>query len=173
VSVFSDLMVACHAALYRYARALSHDPDRAAELVQETYKRALAARTRPPAREDEVRAWLFTILRHIWQNDLRDRSHEVQSDDNIHAPEPVTEETPESAMMRRLLQSEVRQSIDVLPAALREVIVLREIENLSYAEIARILQCPVGTVMSRLARARGALRRLFAKLAQPSREVRR
>lgn len=165
-------MVACHAALYRYARALSHDPDRASELVQETYKRALGASHKPAAREEEVRAWLFTILRHIWQNEVRDRSHEYRTDDGAHTVEPSTEETPESAMMRRLLQSEVRQSIDGLPAALREVILLREIESLSYAEIARILQCPVGTVMSRLARARGMLRRSFMRLGRASREVR-
>jgi RNA polymerase sigma-70 factor (ECF subfamily) len=62
---------------------------------------------------------------------------------------------------RKLLQSEVRHAIDMLPEQFREVVLLRDIEGLSYAEIARILSCPAGTVMSRLARAREGLRRVL------------
>jgi RNA polymerase sigma-70 factor (ECF subfamily) len=170
---FGEAMLACHAALYRYARALCHDPERAADLVQETFGRGLAAKRKPdPLREDEVRAWLFTILRHLWQNDVRAHAHEEEQYGAALA-DAATGPTQEAAVMRRLLQSEVRHAIDTLPEAYREVVLLREIEDLSYAEIARIVQCPVGTVMSRLARARALLRHSLVRLAGPARELKR
>jgi RNA polymerase sigma-70 factor (ECF subfamily) len=76
-------------------------------------------------------------------------------------------------LTRKLLPSEIVQAIDALPEALREIVVLREIEELSYAEIASVLGCPPGTVMSRLARARHALRKQLVGLAPASREVER
>ena len=72
---------------------------------------------------------------------------------------------PETAVSRRFLQSEVRDAVDTLPEAYRELILLREIESLSYAEIAALLNCPLGTVMSRLARARTLLRQLLVLIA--------
>jgi RNA polymerase sigma-70 factor (ECF subfamily) len=72
-------------------------------------------------------------------------------------------------MVRKLLVSEVRAALDSLPVIWREVIVMRDMEELSYAEIAAILDCPTGTVMSRLARARGALRRLLSPGLQEAR----
>lgn len=74
--------------------------------------------------------------------------------------------------MRKLLQYEVRHAVESLPPLFREVIVLRDIEDLSYAEIAEVLECPKGTVMSRLARARGMLRRALIKAA-PAKESRK
>jgi RNA polymerase sigma-70 factor (ECF subfamily) len=165
-------MLGCNAALYRYARALCHDPEHAADLVQETYRRALSARKKPSgASEEDLRAWLFTILRHVWQNEIRGRLHAVQEGGDSEHAEASDEATPETEMMRRLLQSEVRQAIDALPALFREVIVLREIENLSYAEIARILGCPAGTVMSRLSRARSILRTSLVAASRTARQV--
>ena len=84
----------------------------------------------------------------------------------------MTADSPEAILHRKLLQSEIRAAIDALPEAFREVIVLREIENLSYAEIAVIVNCPTGTVMSRIARGRDQLRHLLARIA-PTREVKR
>jgi len=75
-------------------------------------------------------------------------------------------------VVRRLLQSEVRDAVDGLPEVYREVIVLREMENLSYDEIARLLGCPVGTVMSRLARARLSLRRALARYSNANEGIR-
>ncbi|HWB95529.1 MAG TPA: sigma-70 family RNA polymerase sigma factor [Bryobacteraceae bacterium] len=166
--------MACHTSLYRYARALSHDPVTAEELVQETYRRALSARKRPEIHTpDHMRPWAFTILRNVWQNSRRLIRREVLEEapgEEMHAP---LEESPEAILTRKLLRSEIIQAIDALPQSLREIIVLREIEGLSYAEIAQVVECPAGTVMSRLARARQMLRKLLIGLAPDSREVER
>lgn len=74
---------------------------------------------------------------------------------------PLASEPLDAQIARKLLQSEVRDAIDGLPELFREVVILRDIEGLSYAEIAGVVGCPVGTVMSRLARARSGLRRAF------------
>lgn len=112
-------------------------------------------------------------MRHVWQNEVRGERRQA-------AWEPIENdcldpagETPETLLTRKLLRSEIIQAVDSLPEVYREVLLLREIENLSYAEIAEVLNCPQGTVMSRLARARLLLRRQLAKFAPPSREVSR
>jgi RNA polymerase sigma-70 factor, ECF subfamily len=130
-------------------------------VLQETYRRALAARRKPVASNaDEIRPWMFTIMRHVWQNERRrmSRSHQTFLED----PEAVASpECTETTVSRKLLVSEVRAAIDSLPVMWREMVVMRDIEDLSYAQIAAVLGCPVGTVMSRLARARAALRQLL------------
>ena len=165
LSAFAQSILGCHGSLYRYARSLCGEPWDAEELVQETYRRALAAKRKPDvATADEVRPWMFTILRNIWHNERRriSRSPEIVCD----AAAAVASENGEAAMGRKLLVSEVRAAVDSLPAAWREVIVMRDVEDLSYAEMAEVLGCPAGTVMSRLARARAALRALL--VARPS-----
>ena len=130
-------------------------------MLQETYKRALAAKRKPVAADsDEIRPWLFTIMRHIWQNERRrmSRSPETLFDD---AASVVSGENVELAVTRKLLVSEVRAAVDSLPVVWREIIVMRDMEDLSYSQIAEVLGCPIGTVMSRLARAREALRQLL------------
>ncbi len=105
---------------------------------------------------------MFTILRHAWQNQLRHRSYDpllASAAAIVIPPEP---ETPDRVLTRKMIRSEVRHALEALPEAYREVVVLREIESMSYSEIAAIIQCPVGTVMSRLARGRGLLRQLLA-----------
>ena len=154
-------MLACHASLYRYARSLCGEPREAEELLQETYKRALEAKRKPAAADaNEIRPWIFTIMRHVWQNERRrvSRSPETLFDDGVGM---VSYGSAEFAMTRKLLVSEVRALVDSLPSAWREIIVMRDVEDLSYAQIAAALDCPIGTVMSRLARARGALRQLL------------
>jgi RNA polymerase sigma-70 factor (ECF subfamily) len=126
-------------------------------LLQETYKRALAAKRKPVVADaDEIRPWIFTIMRNVWQNERRrvSRSQEILFDDSV----AVRGENAEVAMSRKLLVSEVRAAVDSLPVMWREIVVMRDMEDLSYAEIAAVLGCPIGTVMSRLARAREALR---------------
>jgi len=153
--------LACHASLYRYARSLCGEPREAEELLQETYKRALEAKRKPAAADaNEIRPWIFTIMRHVWQNERRriSRSQETLFDDGVGLIPSVNAEL---AMSRKLLVSEVRAAVDSLPLPWREIIVMRDMEDLSYAQIAAALDCPIGTVMSRLARAREALRQLL------------
>jgi RNA polymerase sigma-70 factor (ECF subfamily) len=143
----------------------------AEELVQEAFRRALAARTRPSQDTLEAtRCWLFTVLRRLWQNELRRRSRQARAISAIIGAE-AEPGFPDAHITRKLLQSEVRQAIDSLPELHREVVVLRDIEGLSYAEIALILSCPAGTVMSRLSRARDALRTALAPAPHYSRRL--
>jgi len=122
----------------------------------------------------EVRPWAFTIMRNIWQNELRRRNREVTAEtlEAAHGSQDGAE-TPETLLARKLLRSEIACAIDSLPAPYREVVILREIEGLSYAEIARVAACPAGTVMSRLARARSLLRRALTRYAPAGKEVER
>ena len=168
-----DTLLACHVSLYRYARSLCHDPSLAEDLVQEAYRRALASHNWPtPLTEDSSRAWLFTILRNLWHNELRQRIRWA----GTAAPIDRTDADAESLdvhLTRKLLQSEVRHAIDMLQQDHREVILLRDIEGFSYAEIARVLDCPAGTVMSRLSRARQSLRSILATKPIAQMQVRR
>ena len=141
--------------------------------MQEAFRRSLSAMHKPsPVTVESTRAWLFTIVRNLWHNELRHRSRWAGSADRLDEM-IVASESLETQVTRKLLQSEVRHAVDMLPEAHREVIVLRDIEGLSYAEIARILDCPCGTVMSRLARARQTLRVLLCASAPAPREARR
>jgi RNA polymerase sigma-70 factor, ECF subfamily len=170
---FGDTLLACQAPLYRYARSLSRDPSSAEELVQQTFERALAALSRPvPPTEEATRAWLFTIVRNLWHNQVRQRNRWAIGSRTLDEI-PAGAEPLDLQVARKLLQSEVRDAIDMLPEQFREVVLLRDIEGLSYAEIARVVDCPVGTVMSRLSRARDTLRRTLCLPAQQYREARR
>ena len=147
--------------LYAYSMVLSRNPAMAADLVQETYLRALKAKEslRP---DSNVKSWLFTILRNIWLNQLRHeragpKIAELDSDENLADVSIATSEDPHDLYVRNLQREQVRTAIQKLPIEFREIIILREYEELSYSEIANVLQCPMGTVMSRLARARSRL----------------
>lgn len=171
IKVFGETLLACHTPLYRYARSLARDPGLAEELVQETCRRALTAPVKPiPPTEENTRPWLFTILRNLWHNEARRRSRwnstPILPDDVAFISEPL-----DVQLSRKLLQSEVRHAVDMLSEGYREVVVLRDIEGLSYAEIAKLLDCPKGTVMSRLARARETLRRILHTSSPKIREV--
>jgi RNA polymerase sigma-70 factor (ECF subfamily) len=145
----------------------------AEELVQEVFRRALGAKVRPsPNTLEATRCWLFTVLRHLWQNELRRRSRQARAISALARSEAEVG-FADAHINRKLLQSEVRQAIDSLSEPHREVVVLRDIEGFSYAEIASILSCPVGTVMSRLSRARECLRAVLAPPALDSRRVER
>jgi RNA polymerase sigma-70 factor (ECF subfamily) len=147
--------------LYAYAMVLSRNPTMAADLVQETYLRALKAKEslRP---DSNVKSWLFTILRNIWLNQLRHeragpKIAELDSDESLADVSVATTEDPLDLYVRNLQRERVRAAIQKLPIEFREIIILRKYEELSYSEIANVLQCPMGTVMSRLARARSKL----------------
>jgi len=152
--------------LYGYAMALSRNSTEAEDLVQETCLRALRAIDGLRA-QGSVKSWLFTILRNIWLNQVRHRRAtpdliEIDADENA-ADEPADgAPDPHSAYVNRVEREQVRAAIQQLPLEFREIIILREYEQLSYQEIAALLDCPPGTVMSRLARARSRLRELLS-----------
>lgn len=157
--------------LYAYAMVLSRNPAMAADLVQETYLRGLKAKEslRP---DSNVKSWLFTILRNIWLNHLRHeragpKLAELDSDENLADVSVATFEDPLDLYLRKQQRERVRASIQQLPIEFREIIILREYEELSYGEIANVLQCPMGTVMSRLARARARLGDLLSISQEP------
>jgi RNA polymerase sigma-70 factor (ECF subfamily) len=154
-------------ALFRYAMSLCRNIATAQDLVQETCVRALSAKN--PLRPDSNhKSWLFTILRNIWLNEIRKGRWTPQTLDseldggasNIPAG---TDGDPHLHYIGKLEVEQVRQAILQLPPEFREIIVLREYDELSYQEIAEILQCPAGTVMSRLARARSRLRSILSE----------
>jgi RNA polymerase sigma factor (sigma-70 family) len=124
--------------------------------------------------DSNVKSWLFTILRNTWLNQLRQRKTvpdivELDSDEHGANRAVDSSKDPHAAYVSDLEREQVRHAIEQLPLESREVILLREYEELSYEEIAAMLQCPVGTVMSRLARARSKLRdQLVAIATAPS-----
>jgi RNA polymerase sigma-70 factor, ECF subfamily len=158
--------------LYGYALVLTQNRTDAEDLVQETYLRAIRAIGR--LREDSnIKSWLFTILRNIWLNQLRQRRKapevvDIDADEGTANLVEEAAETPHDVYVGHLERRHVREAIQQLPEEAREVILLREWEELSYQEIATVLDCPVGTVMSRLARARSKLRDLLCRLLPSS-----
>jgi RNA polymerase sigma-70 factor, ECF subfamily len=152
--------------LYGYALVLTHNRTDAEDLVQETYLRAIRAMGR--LRDDSnVKGWLFTILRNVWLNELRQRrkapeSVDVEGDERISGLVDDTMKSPYDAYVLTAERQHLRAALQQLPEEAREVILLREWQELSYQEIATILDCPVGTVMSRLSRARSKLRDLLS-----------
>jgi RNA polymerase sigma-70 factor (ECF subfamily) len=156
---FRTRAVACLDGLYAFARSLCRDAAMADDLVQETYVRALRAARRPAPVED-VRPWLFTILHNVWRNEKRGNVAEPidelpETGDSPLALRPQVEED----LDRNAVADRVGRAVSELPAAYHEVVMLRFGEGLSYREIAGVLGCPAGTVMSRLARARALIRR--------------
>lgn len=160
-SVFAASTLEHIDALYGYAMTLARDKTEAEDLVQETYLRAVRAANHPHP-DQNLKAWLFVIMRNAWLNIMRHKHHGLRifefEDDN--AAGAVSDKTcdPHVVYLRKLEQEQVREAIGKLPDAYREIILLRDIEGFSYHEIATVLNCPAGTVMSRLGRARGKLR---------------
>jgi RNA polymerase sigma-70 factor (ECF subfamily) len=148
--------------LYGYAMVLTRNRTEAEDLVQETYVRALDAAGR--LRENSnIKGWLFTILRNLWFNELRKRRsapHIVEIDGEENAADRLVGNAKNSheIFVSGEDTQRVRSAISKLPLEFKEIILLREFEELSYQEIADVLECPVGTVMSRLGRARAKLR---------------
>lgn len=151
--------------LYSYALMLSGNRTEAEDLVQETCLRAIRAmeRLRP---ESNVKSWLFTILRNIWLNQVRHwrtAPEMVELDLDADSANQAVDaaKDPLAAYLSHFEREQVRIAIQQLPVESREIILLREYEGLSYQDIAAMVGCPVGTVMSRLARARSKLRDLL------------
>ena len=150
--------------LYAYAYFLTRNSYEAEDLVQDTYIRAFKSFSGLDSR-DKLKPWLLVILRNVWFNQLRKkRTAPIMVEiDQMEISE--SNEGPTTGPYEHLVTKEegaqVRAALQRLPLASREIIVLREYQELSYEEIADLLVCPVGTVMSRLARARSKLRTLL------------
>jgi len=150
-------------AAYRFARWLSRSPDDADDLVQDAILRAF--RGFDTLRGSNVKAWLLTIVRNCHSTLLKRRQRdslqplpeekETQEGHSLVAEDPGPESTAILADERRSLQ----QVMQALPAEYREILILREMEDMEYREIAQVIGAPMGTVMSRLARARAALKK--------------
>ena len=146
--------------LYNFARWLARDSNDAEDLVQETYLKALRslASFRPGT---NFRAWMFQILKNTFLSSCSklERRMTVALDSEDDGPElAVDTETPETILINRSNSQLMQHAIDDLPLHYRETLLLCEVEEMSYQEIAEILSIPIGTVMSRLARARKAVR---------------
>ena len=153
---FRSLVLPHTDAAYNFARFLCRDPSLAEDLVQDAFLRAF--RGFRGFRGGEPRAWLFAIVRSSHLTWARSRGGAVLAavPDDVEA-RPTEDDTPEEALVRQGEVATVRSAIAALPEPFRETLVLRELEELSYREIAEVTGAPIGTVMSRLARARQML----------------
>ena len=147
-------------AAYNLARWLSRNEHDAQDIVQESFLRAV--RFSDQCRQETARAWLLQIVRntcHTWLGRKRTNVAPTEILDQTAASDSTS---PDLILQRRQDAGAVRRAIELLPDEFREVIVLREIEGLAYKEIAEITALPIGTVMSRLSRARERLKELLA-----------
>ncbi|MET3923962.1 sigma-70 family RNA polymerase sigma factor [Devosia sp. 2618] len=162
MSDFLGEVEACVPALRRYARALTRNVDLADDLVQDCLERAIARRGlfRPTG---PVRAWLFTILLNLYRNALRASQRRGTVVDLDHVPE-LAIPAPQHG---HLALAEMARAIDALPPEQKEALLLVALEGLPYQEAADILKVPIGTLMSRLGRARATLRLLTGAPAEP------
>ena len=145
-----------HGRLYRVAYAWGHDADLASDLVQETMAKALqkVSQLREPEKLD---SWLFGIMTNCWRDHFRRQRDFVDINDvNL-----VAEETPEGLHHRQDVIEQVRHAVSRLSEGQRHVVTLVDLEGFSYTEVSNILGIPVGTVMSRLSRARSHLAQML------------
>ena len=159
---FEELAIPLFGQLYNFACWLAGDRAAAEDLVQETYLKACKGFA-SFQQGTNFRAWIYRILRNTF---LTSRSGlkamaSLDSDDEA-PPEPETAETPESILLARSEQDRIRAALDTLPVHYREIILLCDLEEMSYQEISQTVGIPMGTVMSRLSRARKAMRALLA-----------
>jgi RNA polymerase sigma-70 factor, ECF subfamily len=158
-------------AAFNYARWLTRNDADAEDVVQDACVRAM--RFFSSLRGDDARAWLFTIVRNAWYSRVSPKANVAEgillNDGQDQRPDNAL--NPEERLLQQHTVALVRKALEQLPVDFREVIVLREIEGLSYKEIAAVAGVPSGTVMSRLARARERLQTIL-KLDAP-RETRR
>jgi RNA polymerase sigma-70 factor, ECF subfamily len=162
---FEQLAMPLFDRLYNFACWLTQDRSEAEDLVQETYAKALRGfGSFEPG--TNFRAWIYRILRNSF---LTSRSG-LKAKTSVELEEeamPVASETPESILLQRADWELVQRGLEQLPVAQREILLLCDVEEMSYQEIAGTIGIPMGTVMSRLSRARRALRESVQKMQEP------
>jgi RNA polymerase sigma-70 factor (ECF subfamily) len=154
--------------LFATAMRLTRNRADAEDLVQDTYVKAFR-HSGQFKRGTNLRAWLYTILHNTWRNRRRDASRDTVDIDSEQAEQRAAGgsggehiETPERILLRSTLDADLQAALDSLPEAFREAVWLRDVEEFTYAEIAEMLNVPIGTVMSRISRGR---RMLYEKLS--------
>jgi len=167
---FEELAMPLFAKLYNFAHWLTQDRATAQDLVQETYMKALRGFS-SFQQGTNFRAWMYKILRNTFlttQAGLKAwASVSLDSDGDGDRPtEPAASETPESVLLARVQQETIQSALEKLPVKFREIVLLCDLEEMSYQEIGETLGIPIGTVMSRLSRARKAMRGLLAEKLQ-------
>jgi RNA polymerase sigma factor (sigma-70 family) len=151
-------------AAYNTARWLLRDDQSAQDVVQEAYLRAF--KFFDSFRGGDSRPWILGIVRntcYTWLKDKGDQGEHIEFDEDRDSGANDTsmkqaESNPQELLIHKMGKARIDRAIEALPLVFREVIVLRELEELTYEEIAQIAAIPIGTVMSRLARARSMLR---------------
>jgi RNA polymerase sigma-70 factor (ECF subfamily) len=153
---FEDLALPLFDQLYNFAQWLTQDKAEAEDLVQETYAKALRGFSSFQAGTN-FRAWMYRILRNSFLSSRTGlKTTVVLDEESVDVPKESA--TPESLLIERANREMVQQALEGLPVQFREILLLCEVEEMSYQEIAETLTVPMGTVMSRLFRARKALR---------------
>ena len=155
---FEELAIPLFERLYNFAHWLTQDREEAEDLVQETYAKALKgfASFQPGT---NFRAWIYQILRNTFLTSRTGLKSTVPLEpESDQESLPAVKDTPESILLQRSDRQLVQEALGRLPVAYREVLLLCEFEEMSYQEISATLAIPIGTVMSRLSRARRALR---------------
>ena len=163
---FEELAMPLFSQLYNFACWLAGDRAAAEDLVQETYLKACKGFS-TFQQGTNFRAWIYRILRNTFLTTRAGLTAMASLDNDDEAPlEPETAETPESILLARDAQEKIRAALEELPVHHREIILLCDIEEMSYQEISQALSIPIGTVMSRLSRARRAMRTLLIAPAE-------
>ena len=160
---FEELALPYCARLYNFACWLTQDRTAAEDLVQETYMKALKGFS-SFRQGTNFRAWIYRILRNTFLTSRTGLQAVASLDaDDETVPEPATAHTPESILVSRYEHDAIRTALSELPVKFREVVLLCDVEEMSYQEIAVALGIPIGTVMSRLSRGRRAMREILAQ----------
>jgi RNA polymerase sigma-70 factor, ECF subfamily len=158
---FEELAMPLFDSLYNFAHWLTQNREEAEDLVQETYAKALRGfgSFQPGT---NFRAWIFRILRNTFLTSrtglAATRTVPLETEDDQEQSVAVSRETPESILLEQASHERVQVALEAVPVIYREVLLLCDVEEMSYQEIAETLGVPIGTVMSRLYRARKALR---------------
>jgi RNA polymerase sigma-70 factor (ECF subfamily) len=162
-ATFEELAMPLFDQLYNFARWLTQDTAEAEDLVQETYVKALRGFSSFQLGTN-FRAWMYRILRNSFLSSRTGLKTMVAIDgETEESVLPAESTTPESILIAQAGRETVQQALADLPVPFREILLLCEVEEMSYQEIAETLAIPIGTVMSRLFRARKALRDLVQK----------
>lgn len=162
-ATFEELAMPLFDQLYNFAHWLTQNPSEAEDLVQETYAKALKGFSSFQPHTN-FRAWIYRILRNTFltsRTGLRATSTVPLDDEGEGAEIPAAEGTPESIFIDHAQEQLLQRAIEQLPLHFREILLLCDVEEMSYKDISDALSIPIGTVMSRLSRARRALREVL------------